>query len=112
MAVVADIRRIAPEFAAIPDEDVQTFLDEAGAQLNPKMWGVRHGQAHARLAAHLLALSRPDLACGANPESIGNVTRLYPAPIGLSVPGEYAGSRHGIAFYQLLHTLELAILVA
>ena len=114
MATLATFRRIAPELAIVTDDDAQGFLDDAAAQLSKSTWGSLYDQAHARLAAHLTSLSRPDLAGAAGPvtsESVGDLSRSYAAPASTQVPAAYAGSRHGIAFFQLQRRLGLSVMV-
>ena len=49
------IRRIAPEFAAVSDADVDTYVEEAALVHNAAVWGARYTLAMACYAAHNMA---------------------------------------------------------
>jgi hypothetical protein len=54
-ATPASLRAALPEFAAVTDNVVQTWLDQAATMMNPDFWGALYNNAHVFLAAHLMA---------------------------------------------------------
>lgn len=109
---IAGVRRIAAEFATVSDGDVQAFLDDAALELSVDRWGTLYDRAHALVAAHLLAVARPDLAMPAGPivsEAVGAVSRSYAVPA--AAPSPWSTSRHGLEYLRLLRRLGLSFMV-
>ncbi len=50
-------RALYPEFDTAPDALVQGWLDIAANRIDTAVWGVRAGEGHCLLTAHLLATS-------------------------------------------------------
>lgn len=68
---VSDVRAIAPEFTSVPDDTITSLISDADLQLSPTAWASARDPQSGRtvrdiagtwLTAHLLALTRPDLA--------------------------------------------------
>jgi len=106
MAVVADVRAAAPEFAdtaAFPDATIQTALDRAARHVDSVTWDVAYNDGHAYFAAHLLALSYPAAS------QVGPV-RIYETP-GAMAAGALGATRFGVEFARLREELLLGVLV-
>lgn len=102
-ATVADVRRIAPEFATVADEAVAAFLDDAALELSATAWGALYDRAQALVAAHLVALANPSMAGSIGPvasESVGGVSRSY--AVTAVAAGRWGTSRFGLEFYRLM----------
>lgn len=102
-ATLADVRRIAPEFAAVSDDDVTAFLADAALELNASTWGTLYDRAHALVTAHLVAQANPSLASASGPvasESVGGVSRSY--AVAAPSAGRWGGSRFGVELYRLM----------
>ena len=56
MATVADFRAKLPQFAAVADETIQTYLDDAGRTVTDA-WGDDEDTAQIYLAAHLMSMA-------------------------------------------------------
>jgi hypothetical protein len=113
-ATVAMVRARAPEFATVVDADVQVFLDSAALQMNASAWGARADLGQTYLAAHELAIARPDLAGAAGPvqsESVGQVSVAYAVAQPGATAGEYSGSRFGVEYMRLVRQLGLGLQV-
>lgn len=68
-ANLAGFRVAFPEFASLADDRVQTYLDQAGEELDAKVWGGCYPRAYLNYAAHFLALAevnRGSAVIGAN----------------------------------------------
>lgn len=55
MTALETFRFIAPEFASVPDNTVNTTLDFVSNELSESKFGSDYTKAHAYLAAHFLA---------------------------------------------------------
>jgi len=102
-ATVADVRRIAPEFATVADEAVAAFLVDAALELDAAGWGGLYDRAHALVAAHLVAQANPSVAGAVGPvasESVGGVSRSY--AVAAIAAGRWGTSRFGLEFYRLM----------
>lgn len=96
--VVADVRNIAPELrdlVAVPDAEVQVAIDDAAAQLDAVTWDNLYDQGVKWLAAHLLALSHPELS-----QTPGSKVRLWETP-GAQDAGMLGTTRFGVQFTSL-----------
>lgn len=105
-ASAADVRRIAPELAALSDADVQAFLDAAALEVSASFWGPLYVRAVALVAAHLAGVANPALARevgeGVASESVGSVSRSY--AVTTRHGGRWSGTRHGEEYARLIRT--------
>lgn len=102
-ATVADVRRIAPEFATVADVDVEAFLEDAALELHASAWGALYDRAQALVAAHLVALANPSLAASVGPvasESVGGVSRSY--AVTAVAAGRWGTTRFGLEYLRLM----------
>jgi hypothetical protein len=90
----ADVIGIAPELARLNTTEVQTAIDDATLELNAEAWGARLDRGVKLLAAHLLAVTHPELS------GPGNRAYTYETPTEVSA-GAYARSRFGLEFWRL-----------
>lgn len=106
MAVVADLRKVAPEFrdtGAYSDATIQAQLDRAARHVNADSWGDSYDDGHAYYAAHLLALSYPQA-------SQTTKIRIYETP-GAEDAGALGTTRFGVEFARMREELLLGVLV-
>jgi hypothetical protein len=57
MLSTATFKSLWPEFVKIPDDFIQSRLDQAAARINPEIWADKTDMGHGYLTAHLLATS-------------------------------------------------------
>lgn len=107
MTALQTFRLLAPEFASIPDEDVQGLLTLIEDEVPESRWGKWTAKGRALLAAHTASLARPELAEGGvvASQSAGGVSVSYAASAGDA--GELSSSRHGVEFARLRRTVGL-----
>jgi hypothetical protein len=75
----ADIVAIAPEFATLAPAVFTQALADAALVVAPGFWGARTDMAMKYMAAHIIALSNPDLGLPGfvKSESVGDIRRDY-----------------------------------
>lgn len=75
----ADIIAIAPEFASLAPSVFTQALADAALIVAPAFWGNRIDLATKYMAAHIIALSNPDLGLPGfvKSESVGDIRRDY-----------------------------------
>jgi len=99
-AVVA----MAPELAAIPEEDArwESAIADAEREMNAAVWGGLLEQGARYLVAHKLSVSK---TAGTSSQgqmqsySAGGISISYAAPVGL--PGEYTRTPYGAEYKRL-----------
>lgn len=106
-ATVADVRRVASEFATVADLDVQLFLDDASGELKETVWGDLFARAVVLLACHELAAAYPELYKGNAMQSarVGEVAVSYATR---PASGRMSTSRFGQTYLRLLDRLGLS----
>ena len=90
MAIVpSDVKTRFPEFSAVADARVQTFIDKALLHLDESLWGTYFIEGQLYLTAHFLSLSlTTDSSGGSSPgvsgpvasRSIGDVSVSFVVP--------------------------------
>lgn len=72
---------VAIEFAAMTDDDITMFSNEAEIELSEKVFGSRYPRAVCLITAHLISMSKLNSASGAvNPlkrTKVGDLEREY-----------------------------------
>lgn len=108
MATVAELLRVAPEFQPLdPATVLVPFLNDAAAEIDPKVWRNKADRVTVLLAAHALAVSYPDLYDRpVESERAGEVQRTYLTTLSPRL-SEYAATRFGLEFLRLLRQLGL-----
>jgi hypothetical protein len=105
MAVVqADIVRIAPELVSLDAGDFAAAIADAQTEISADSWGGQYDVAVKYLAAHKLAISRPDQS------GPGGRTYTYETPTEQAA-GPFARTRYGLEFFRMRSQLALTPLV-
>lgn len=109
---IADVRRVAPEFAAISDAVITTWIVEADRRVNGPLFGARVVDAGAELTAHLMAMAgiAPYLAGAQHTgqvigQTVGQVSVQFASQAARGVlksMPSLALSRHGIMYAELI----------
>lgn len=94
---------IAPEFASLPPETIEGWLEIAGNWVDQGKWGSKYSTGLAYMAAHLIATSEKGGAAGAvTSERVGNVAVSYAAP---NSDDALASTGYGATFLSLRRSL-------
>lgn len=105
MAVVpADVKNIAPEFASLADPEITTAINDAVLEQDAGTWGPMLDRGTKWLAAHILAISHPELS------GPGGRTYTYETPTEEKA-GPYSRSRFGLEYWRLVRRLGAGIAV-
>lgn len=114
VCTAAEVKAIAPEFAAVDDATVDLYVGRAELELNPMFFGQRLGHAGALLTAHLLTVTPP---AGATPkpgtlapiasQTVGGVSVTYAvAAVSASeIRGSLGASRYGAEYARTVRNL-------
>lgn len=123
MAVVpADIRTLAPEFAALADGDIQPWIDMAERRTNRPAWGVKADDGITFLTLHWLSIRAQAESAGSGgggagmiqgpitSETVGPLSRSYAVVSAASsgapyTEGWYTLSSWGLAYAELRRTV-------
>lgn len=101
----AGVLLLAPEFTSLADADFTAIMALAALEVNVTQWGARADHAGNLITAHMLTLSRPNLAVGdiVASERVGEVSRAYAiAPIQIAGGDEsYKTTRYGREYLRL-----------
>lgn len=111
MTALQVLRHIAPEFASLSDDEVNFALELAAQEVPESVWGNLTAQGRARLAAHRLSLSHPELSAGGvvASESVGSVSRSYAVTAGSDA--ELSSTQHGVEYARLRRLVGIGAMV-
>ena len=94
-----------PEFAPVSEADFAIFLADAEQEISRDVWGAQGDRAVCLLAAHAIALARPELVVlTVQSVSVGSVTKTYASGGGGTETGLGATS-YGAEYLRLLRKL-------
>lgn len=116
IATPAELKARAPEFAALSDPTVQTYLDMATEEIEPGAWGSRAKSAEILLACHKMIVLGVLNAAGSGGGGatgpvqgvkVGDVSVSYGATASLAVQLQgldpaLALSRYGLEYARLI----------
>lgn len=115
-ATLSTFRLLAPEFSAVSDNDVSGLLALCEGWIAPEVFGLRAGEAVARLAAHELTLQARRAATPGGNAGVGAVTSLRAGDLSVSYgtaatsvalshqDDELRQTSHGLAFLSIRDT--------
>lgn len=102
MITPESVRALAPELAAVPDERIQFFINQAERRVNRDAWGARADDGVTYLTAHLV--TQAGKGAGADPGpvssvSVGEVSQSYAVPSDLQ--GSLGATHYGREFLEM-----------
>ena len=99
-----------PEFAAVSDDRIQLFLDDANTEVDEATWGDYYERGNYYLAAHLLSIATAT-AGGSSTGAIGSIIKKKVGdielgysdayPIGSYYYGYFKNTAYGIEYLRL-----------